>query len=213
MLLCQYCDRNFKNSGAKATHEPYCKINPNRVQRSKSPLAHRKKGTPSWNKGLRGDPRCAHSEETKQKFKGNSGRASTVEREIERVRKIKEKAKLNNGGLRLGSGRGKKGWYKGIFCDSSWELAFVIYHMDNNIPLEKCKEIRWYNWEGKLKRYYPDFVVNGKIIEIKGYTTKQWEAKLEANPDIAVLYEKDLKPYIEYAILKYGKDFVRIYGG
>lgn len=30
------------------------------------------------------------------------------------------------GGLRVGSGRGKKGWYKGIHCDSSWELAFVV---------------------------------------------------------------------------------------
>jgi hypothetical protein len=27
------------------------------------------------------------------------------------------------GGLREGSGRGKKGWYKGFYCRSTWELA------------------------------------------------------------------------------------------
>lgn len=46
-----------------------------------------------------------HSEETKNKWKENP----------------------NMGGLRHGSGRGKKGWYKGFYCRSTWELAWLVY--------------------------------------------------------------------------------------
>lgn len=35
---------------------------------------------------------------------------------------------------------------------------------------------------------------------------KQWIAKLNANPDISVLYEKDLKDVFMYVIEKYGKN-------
>ena len=27
-------------------------------------------------------------------------------------------------------GYGKHGWYKEYWCDSSWELAYVIYNLD-----------------------------------------------------------------------------------
>jgi len=37
------------------------------------------------------------------------------------------------GGKRIGSGRGKSGWYKGYWCDSSWELAYVIYNIDHDV--------------------------------------------------------------------------------
>ena len=37
------------------------------------------------------------------------------------------------GGKRHGSGRGKKGWYKGYYCDSTWELAWVIYQLDHGV--------------------------------------------------------------------------------
>lgn len=43
------------------------------------------------------------------------------------------------GGYRKGSGVGKSGWYNGIYCDSSWELAYVIYHIDNNLPIIRNK--------------------------------------------------------------------------
>jgi hypothetical protein len=36
-------------------------------------------------------------------------------------------------------------------------------------------------------------------------------AKIKANPDVVVLYEKDLKPVFEYVTQVYGKDFIRLY--
>lgn len=170
------------------------------------------KGYKPWNAGLKDDARCKRSEDTKSKIgKSVTGRAATPEAEAERIRKITEHAKQKNGGYRQGSGRGKKGWYKGFFCDSSYELAYIIYCLDHNISIERNTTKLKYSWEGKERNYIPDFIVDGKLVEIKGYKTKQWEAKLEAYPDIRVLYEKDLKDVFEYVHTKYGKDFINMY--
>lgn len=115
------------------------------------------------------------------------------------------------GGYVQGSGRGKKGWYKGFFCDSSWELAYVVYCLEHNISIIRNTEKRTYIWQEVVKNYIPDFIVEGALIEIKGYKTEQWLAKLEANPDVKVLYEKDLEPVLNYVKNKYGKDFISLY--
>lgn len=212
MLVCKFCQEEYKNAGGLATHEPYCKENPNRIQRKKSPNAHRSKGSIPWNKGLSKDTDERIKSPPNKGIKGSTtGKGKTVEKETERVRKITEKAKLHNGGLREGSGRGKKGWYKGFYCRSSWELAFLVYHLDNKLNIKPCTEVRTYTFDNKIKKYYPDFDVDEIIYEIKGYKTKQWLAKKSANPDIIVLYEEEIKSYIRYATSKYGKEFTSLY--
>jgi hypothetical protein len=62
MHICSYCQTEFKNAGGLGSHEPYCTLNQNRIQRKKSPLAHRPKGMVAWNKGI------ACREEQKKKF-------------------------------------------------------------------------------------------------------------------------------------------------
>ena len=139
--------------------------------------------------GLEGTP---HTEETKKRLS-----------EVAKERKL--------GGYVRGSGRGKKGWYKGFFCDSSWELAYVVYCLDHNIDIKRNAEKRKYIWQGVVKNYIPDFIVDGTLTEVKGYKTEQWLAKMAANPDVQVLYEQDLVPVIEYVKNKYGKDFINLY--
>lgn len=119
--------------------------------------------------------------------------------------------KTKLGGYRKGSGQGKSGWYKGIYCDSSWELAFAIYHLDNNLPIQRCTEHRKYIFENKEHFYIPDFITDDGIIEIKGYRTKQWDIKEKNNPDIKVLYAEDIKFYLDYVIQKYGNDYIKLY--
>ena len=117
------------------------------------------------------------------------------------------KEKYNNlhkrGGYRKGAGRSKHGYYKGIWCDSTWELCFLIYHLDNNLYIERSKEIRKYIFNGKEYSYYPDFITDKGIIEIKGYITEQSEAKRLQNPDIIVLQKPDMQFYISYVMEKY----------
>ena len=119
----------------------------------------------------------------------------------------------HTGGYREGSGRGKQGWYKGIHCDSSWELAYLVYHLDHNLYIERCKEKRYYVWNNKQHTYYPDFITDDGIIEIKGYSTDQWKSKKEQNPDVKVLYKNEIKPYLDYVTNTYGTDFIKLYDG
>ena len=109
----------------------------------------------------------------------------------------------HTGGYRKGSGIGKHGWYKEFYCDSTWELAFLIYHLDHNLYIERCKEYRKYTINNKEHIYIPDFITNEGIIEIKGYKTKESEAKRLQNPDIKCIYKEDIKKYIEYVKKQY----------
>ena len=122
---------------------------------------------------------------------------------------VKENVKW--GGYRDRSGRGKSGWYKGVYCSSTWELAYLIYCLDHNVPIERCKEERTYIYNGELHKYYPDFVTPEGIIEIKGYSTKQWEAKRQYNPDIIVLYKSDMEKYLKYVHDNYTNNLIELY--
>jgi len=122
--------------------------------------------------------------------------------------------KGKTGGYRIGGGIGKSGWYKGFWCDSSWELAFVISHLDNGIKIKRNIKKFSYKFEDRKYNYIPDFVVRGTYTEIKGYKTKRFEAKKEFFPKnlkYKVLYEKDMQIYLDYVIKKYGKDFINLY--
>ena len=85
--------------------------------------------------------------------------------------------------------------------------------MDHNLYIERCKEKRQYVWNNKQHTYYPDFITNDGIIEIKGYSTDQWKSKEEQNPDVMVLYKNEIKPYLDYVINTYGTDFIKLYDG
>jgi hypothetical protein len=213
MNTCKYCHNHTSpNRSGLTRHEKHCKENPNRVSQK-----------PPWNKGLTLSEALVSGRISEKAFnaivKGNklggktsTGKAATTEKEMDRREKISRYAKQRGlGGYVHGSGRGKKGWYKGFFCDSSWELAYVVYCLDHSIAISRNTEKRKYIWKGVEKNYIPDFVVNDQLVEVKGYKTEQWIAKLEANPDVQVLYEKDLKPILEYVKNKYGKDFVNLY--
>ena len=73
------------------------------------------------------------------------------------------------GGYREGSGRAKTGYYKGIYCGSTYELVWVIYNLDNNNTFIRFPGFLEHN---KVK-YYPDFLIDNTIIEIKGYEKQE----------------------------------------
>lgn len=117
-----------------------------------------------------------------------------------------------NGGIREGSGRGKSGWYKGYWCDSSWELAWVIYHLDHNIVFSRNTEGFNYEYENTVSLYYPDFIIGKTYHEIKGYKTERFEAKLHDFKDkIMVWYKEDIKHILEYTISCYGINYIELY--
>lgn len=100
-----------------------------------------------------------------------------------------------------------KGVAYGIKYDSSWELAYIIFHKEHHINIARYNGYRTYFYNGKQYKYYPDFVVGNKIIEIKGYINDRVLAKQQFNPDIEIIGKNDITPYIQYAILNYGEKF------
>ena len=131
-------------------------------------------------------------------------------RKIGRHQKLSDLAKNHNfGGYEPNSiKKYHHGNYKEIHYDSSWELAYLVWNIEHNIDIKRCDEIRTYITEdNKIHRYFPDFIVNNEIIEIKGYFSKGAQLKAKQNPDIKVLLYDDLKESLEYTINKYGKKF------
>ena len=100
-----------------------------------------------------------------------------------------------SGGFRENSVKSyKHGTYNGIRCDSSWELAFVIWNLEHGNKIERCSDIRTYLENGIRRLYYPDFIVNDSIIyEIKGIKNNNSILKQQYNQDIIFLYKEDMK--------------------
>jgi len=70
----------------------------------------------------------------------------------------------------FGAGRGKSGWYKGYYCDSSWELAYVIYNLEHNICnfIKNTSDKFEYEYKNEKHFYIPDFKFDdGHYVEIK----------------------------------------------
>ena len=119
------------------------------------------------------------------------------------------------GGKRSHSGRGKQGRYHGIWCDSSWELAWVIYQEEHQVKFKKYHGYFEYIFEGKKHKYYPDFELeDGTIVEIKGYWSKQWQTKLDQLPKdkhLQILSQNEMIPILKYVKEKYGDNFISLY--
>lgn len=104
------------------------------------------------------------------------------------------------GGYRKGSGRGKHGWYDNIYFDSTWELAYYIFCKEHDINITRCNEkFEYINVDGNKRMYHPDFRVNGKLTEIKGYYTLNVDQKLKAvNEPIDIFYFNDLEEIFKF---------------
>ena len=129
-------------------------------------------------------------------------------------RKLSENAKKNKtGGLKPETTHKyyKRGYYKGIWCDSSWELAYLLYNLDHNISIERNHKSIEYIFEGQKYNFYPDFIVNGQLVEIKGFYTPKNIAKREQIKNVLFIGRTYIKPYLKYAEKKYGKDYIKLY--
>ena len=91
--------------------------------------------------------------------------------------------------------RAKKYKYNNINFDSAWELAYYIWLKDHNIDFEYQPDISFeYEYNNKKHRYYPDFLVEDEIQEIKG--THFFE-NCDSNNKMICPYNRDLDDFIE----------------
>lgn len=110
------------------------------------------------------------------------------------------------GGYRQGSGISKSGYYKGIYCGSTYELCWAIYSLDHNVKFSRFPSLL----EKDGVKYFPDFLLDDKvtIIELKGYEKEDSVNKKTKLAEIlgfkvGVLRKDDLKDIFEYVTINY----------
>lgn len=203
---CPFCGKLCTRAGYN-NHVIHCANNPDKKTANWAP----------WSKGLTKDTnitirRAAENFSRKVAEKGHVGAAGLkgldnyVTRPETRA-KISKKMLNNHNNNPNKTGRGKKGYYKGFYCASTYELAFVIYCLDHDINIKRYDGFYNYTYKGKQHRYYPDFIIDNTIYEIKGFWTELVDIKAAAVKDreIKILYRKDLKNIFDYIYEKYNK--------
>lgn len=233
ICYCQFCNKTCTSKNSLVQHEIRCQKNPNRIKVNAGGWGWSTRKCSSTKGKIwihkNNDEKIVFQNEYETVYKqsgwelglsmvhrsksiGNSGVGGNEDIERERRRKISctMKKNPNAGGYRKGSGRGHKGWYQNIFCDSSWELAFVVYHIEHDLFIKRCTEKRKYIYNNEIHTYLPDFVTSNGIFEIKGYNTLESMEKQKQNADVKFLYENDMKVYLDYTMQKYGKEFWKV---
>ena len=113
--------------------------------------------------------------------------------------------------------------------DSSWELAVWIWANDNNISIKREPVKLEYEFDDKKHTYYPDFEINGRLVELKGPQFFDRDGKM-VNPfdhSLDALMEakhqfgiqngvtfwksEDVKPVLEYIESVYTKDYLNLF--
>lgn len=130
--------------------------------------------------------------------------------------------------------------FAGYCFDSKPEVAFYIFKRDNGYDvIRNTKVFFTFNVFNIEFRYYPDFIVDGKYVEIKGdhffknkdinstmifpwnprighkWTKKQLDFIMEEKHKCMIFNKVDIitsvkyEKYIKYVIEHYGKDFFK----
>lgn len=117
--------------------------------------------------------------------------------------------------------------YNDICFDSSWELIYYIYQVDKGSKIIREPYGIPYTYNNTTYMYYPDFLVNNELVEVKGdcYVNRDNDTfvdirhnsdpeKLKAKYKCMienvskVLYSNDLKECVKYVNDTYGKDYI-----
>lgn len=212
-VKCKYCGKEYSKKGIGThiwrSHGNGINFDPNRRIKSGEIV--------QWNKGKKFEDLFSVEKSIEIRRKNSKGGKAWKGKHHseETKKKLSIYAKQHNfGGYTKGGGRGKHGWYKNIWCDSSWELAWVIYHLDHNIFFKRNTKRFYYTFNDKQHYYTPDFKIGDKFIEIKGWLDEKNKEKIKQFPNdlkLEILFEKDLLPIFEYVENIYGKDWIKLY--
>jgi hypothetical protein len=209
-MVCQYCNKECKNSNSHRNHERLCKQNPNR-QEIKSPgfslynkqiKSGDRTGTNQFIKAKQlGLPTPIVSAETREKISNSSKISSKEYWTLENKKKrseIMQQAVLNNPDSYSSKnvcGRTKKIIYNGFELNGSWELLVAKWLDDNNIKWTNIVNPIEYNWNNSIHLYFPDFYLLDYdwYLEVKGYERERDLCKWAVVPNLTVIKQKEIQ--------------------
>lgn len=235
MYICKFCGKETPSYSGNCNHEIHCKLNPNRKIHDKSKslmnipnIQYCKfcgKECKNLNSLKQHECRCKDNPNRKNydnlsKYIINNRKGKTKTNCPEIAKQVETmKQKYRDGYAHPDTGWGfgfKCGWYKNIWCDSSWELAFLLYCLDNNYNISRNHDAFIYKLkDNTLHTYYPDFKIENIYYEIKGRVDDICLIKIDAvrklGKEIILIDDTTIEKYLDYAIDKYGKSFIELY--
>ena len=220
-LNCIFCGKICTNKNSLVNHSRLCKQNPQRkLTGGLVQFNERRAVDPSlsWNKGLtkETDDRILRASEKLCEYYTTRPGTGTGRVWSEESRKKASLAATKGNLIKFErpSGRGHRGYYKGIYCQSSWELAYVLYSLDHQVNFIRNIDHFTYEFEDKHYNYFPDFYLpdSDTYIEIKGYYDARSRAKAEQFQKKLLVYTKvEMQPILNYVCKTYGEDFIKLY--
>ena len=169
-LSCLYCEKLTEDYSCLTVHESMCPKNPSRGDRSPS-------------------------EETKKKLSlVIKGRKMSDEFRL-KVSEAMKRAILEHPESYTSSNRGrvKQIIVDGVKLHGSWEATFYSWAKENNLNPERCLTGFDYFWNGKNRKYFPDFYLPNLdlYVEVKGYETEQDREKWRQFPKKIIVLKKE----------------------
>jgi hypothetical protein len=221
-FICNFCGKVCKNANSLRNHERLCKLNPQRqlttYEKYGAIPGFNDIGHKSWNKGQTAETNASIAIiQQKLKDKYQAGELVIPQPMADPEIRAKHKAamkKAYSNYTRRTPGKFKYGWYKGVWCDSSWELAYLLYCQNNNINVVRNTFGFSYIWQGSVHKYFPDFYLpdEGIYIEIKGHKTERDIAKItQFTAKLLVLEAVEMKPILKEVETVFGKQFTSLY--
>lgn len=97
--------------------------------------------------------------------------------------------------------QGTKGTANGMKFDSRWEWAFYKYMTEKEgyvVERNRVEKLHYTDDKGKLRNFYPDFIVGGQFYEVKGIIRPADEAKMSQCPNVVFVFGEEIKPMIKW---------------
>lgn len=226
-MNCQYCEKECKNKNSLVQHEIRCKSNINKIDVKSNFINYNDKVklgeiereyTNQFTKAEKlGLEKPKVSSETKDKLsKKAKDHVWTKERREQHSKIMIETAIKNPSSYSCNNVCGRTKLHDTIDSlgektkvNGGWERTLSEYLNENNIKwTNKIDEELYYEWNGKIRRYYPDFYLIDYdfYIEVKGYERdRDLEKYKRLGQKLLVIKANEIKQIRkgEYNIFKY----------
>lgn len=201
-MNCKYCNAEKHIYGLK-NHEMYCKLNPDRKDKSgKNNPMFGKSGISSSNQFIKAKKEGKEiqiSELTRSKIsEGMRGKKLSAEQK-EKISESMKRAVLNNPDSYSASnvsGRTKTVEYKGFKLKGKWEIETAKWFDSKGIKWTNIIQIPFeYFWEGSIHYYFPDFYLEelDLYVEVKGYERERDREKWKSVERIIILKKEEIQ--------------------
>jgi len=210
-MKCEYCKRECKNLNSLTQHKIRCKENPDRILVKSNFIEYNKKikngelGIKISNqfskaKLLGLEPHIMSKETRKKISESNKGKKRSEETKKKLSESMARAVKENPDSYSVNNVCGRTKLTETLDSlgnltkvNGGWEFLVSEYLSSRNIRwTNKIAEEFIYFWEGKERRYYPDFYLidYGIYLEVKGYERERDLLKWETIKDRLIVIKK-----------------------